>query len=85
VLRRIFGPKREEVIGGWRRLHNEEPHNFYASPNVISVVKSRRVRWVGHVARMGTMRNAYKMLVGIPERRRPFGTPSLALDGKIIL
>jgi hypothetical protein len=83
VLRRIFGPKREEVTGGWRRLHNEEPHNFYASPNVISVVKSRRVRCVGHVARMGTMRNAYKILVGIPERRRPFGRPSFRWEDNI--
>jgi hypothetical protein len=53
VLRRLFGPKREEVAGDWRRLHNEELRNLYASPNVIRVIKSRRVRWVGHVARMG--------------------------------
>jgi hypothetical protein len=57
VLRRIFGPKREEVAGGWRRLHNEKLHNLYASPNVITVIKSRRVRRAGHVARMGNIRN----------------------------
>jgi hypothetical protein len=57
VLRRIFGPKREEVAGGWRRLHNEELHNLYGSPNIIRVIKSRRMRWAGNVARMGEMRN----------------------------
>jgi hypothetical protein len=62
VLRRMFGPKREEVVGGWRRQHNEELHNLYASPNVIRVIKSRRMIW-GHVARMGDMRNAYRILV----------------------
>jgi hypothetical protein len=53
VLRRIFGPKREEMKGGWRRLHTEALHDLYASPNIITVIKSRRMRWVGHVARMG--------------------------------
>jgi hypothetical protein len=53
VLRRVLGPKREEVVGGWRRLHNEEIHNLYASPNIIRVIKSRRMRWAGHVAHMG--------------------------------
>jgi hypothetical protein len=57
-VRRIFGPMREEVVGDWRRLHNEHLHNLYTSPN-ISVVESRRMRWVGHVARMGEMKNAY--------------------------
>jgi hypothetical protein len=57
VLRRIFGPKREEVAGGWRRLHNEEPHNLYTSPNIIRVIKPSRMRWAGHAARMGEMRN----------------------------
>jgi hypothetical protein len=71
VLRRIFGPKREEVVGGWRRLRNEELHNVYASPNIIiRVTKSRRMRRAGHVARMGAMRNAYSILVG--KGRRPF-------------
>jgi hypothetical protein len=59
VLRRMFVPKREEVVGDWRRLHNEELHNLYASPNVISVIKPWRLRLTGYVARMGTMRNAY--------------------------
>jgi hypothetical protein len=63
VLRRIFGTKREEVAGDWRRLHNEELHNLYASPNLIWTIK-RRMRWAGHVARMGYVRNACKILVG---------------------
>jgi hypothetical protein len=71
VLRRIFGSKREEVAEGWRRLHNEELHNLYASPNTISVIKLSRMRWVWHVARMGKKRNAYKILVGKPEGKRP--------------
>jgi hypothetical protein len=57
VLRKIFGPKREEVAGGWRTLHNEELRNLYASPNIIRIIKSRRVRWTGHAARMGEMGN----------------------------
>jgi hypothetical protein len=69
VLRRIFGPKRKEVTGDWRRLHNEELHNLYASPNIIYEIKSRRMRWIEHVARMGGMRNAYRILVSKPERR----------------
>jgi hypothetical protein len=73
VLWRIFGPKREKVVGGWRRLHNEELHNLYALPNIIRVIKSRRMRCVEDVARMGTMRNAHKILVGKPEGRRPLG------------
>jgi hypothetical protein len=68
VLRRIFGPKKEEVAGGWRRLHNEELHNLYTSPNIIRVIKSRRVRWAGPVARMREMRNSYRILVRKPER-----------------
>jgi hypothetical protein len=63
VLRRIFGPKKEEVAGGWRRLHNEELHNLYASPNIIRVIKSR-MRWAGHVERLGEMRNLDPILVG---------------------
>jgi hypothetical protein len=59
VLRRIFGPKRDDVTGDWRKLHNEELHNLYSSPNTISMIKSRRMRWAGHVARMGETRNAY--------------------------
>jgi hypothetical protein len=64
VLRRIFGPKREEVAGGWRKLHNEKLHNLCPSTNIIRVIKSRRMRCAGHVARMGQMRNAYNILVG---------------------
>jgi hypothetical protein len=75
VLRKIFGPKREEVAGDWRRLHNEELHNLYASPHIVTVIKSRRIRWSGHVALMGDMRNAYNILVGKPERKRPPGRP----------
>jgi hypothetical protein len=66
VLRRIFGPQREEVTGERRKLHNEELHNLYSSTNIIRQIKSRRMRWVGHVARMGQERKLYKMLVGKP-------------------
>jgi hypothetical protein len=75
VLRRIFGPKRDEVTGGWRKLHNEELHNLYASPSIIRMLKSRRMRWAGHVTRMGEKRNAYRILVGNPEGKRPLGRP----------
>jgi hypothetical protein len=73
ILRRIFGPKREEVAGGWRRLHNEELHNLYASPNIIRAMKSKRMRWTGHVTCMGDTKNTYKILVGKPEGKRPLG------------
>jgi hypothetical protein len=69
VLRRIFEPRRDEVTGDWRKLHNEELHNLYSLPNIM--IKSRRMRWAGHVARMGETRNAYKILVGNPEGKRP--------------
>jgi hypothetical protein len=62
VLRRIFGPKRDEVMGGWRKLHNEELHNLYSSPSIIRMIKSRRLRRAGHVARIGEKRNAYRIL-----------------------
>jgi hypothetical protein len=75
ALRRIFEPKRDEVIGGWRKLHNEELHNMYSSPSIIRMIKSRRMRWAGHVARMRTKRNAYRILVGNPEGKRPLGRP----------
>jgi hypothetical protein len=64
VQRKIFGPKREEVAGGWRRLHNEELHNLYASPMIIRAIKSRRMRWAGHIARTIYVRSTYKILVG---------------------
>jgi hypothetical protein len=67
VLRRIFGPKGDEVTGDWRKLLNEELHNLYSSPNIIRMIKSRRMRWAGHVARIGEKRNAYGILVGKPE------------------
>jgi hypothetical protein len=75
ILRRIFGPKREEVARGWRRLHNEELHSLYISPNVIRVIKSRSMRWVGYVAHMREMRNAYSILVRKPKEKRPLGRP----------
>jgi hypothetical protein len=75
VLMRIFGPKRNEVTGGWRKLHNEELRNFYCSPSIIRMRRSRRMRWEGHVARMGKKRNAYRLLVGKPEGKRPPGRP----------
>jgi hypothetical protein len=75
VLRRIFGPKRDEVTGEWRRLHNKELYALYSSPNIIRMIKSRRLRWAGHVARMGERRDAYRALVGKPEGRRPLGRP----------
>jgi len=64
VLRRIFGPRRDEVTGEWRRLHNEELNDLYSSPNIVRVMKSRRMRWAGHVARMGEERGVYRVLVG---------------------
>jgi hypothetical protein len=75
LLRRIFGPKRYEVTGGWRKLHNEELHNLYSAPSIIRMIKSRRMRWAGHVARNGENRNAYRILVGNPEGKRPLGRP----------
>jgi hypothetical protein len=75
VLRRIFGPKRDEVTGECRKLHNEKLHNLYSSPDIIRQVKSRRMRWAGHVARMGEERKVYKILVGKPEGKRALGRP----------
>jgi hypothetical protein len=66
-LRRIFGPKRDEVTGGWRNMHNEELHNLYSSPSIIRMMKSRRIRWAGHIAPMGEKRNLYRILVGNPK------------------
>jgi hypothetical protein len=75
VLRRIFGPKRDAVTGEWRKLHNEELHILYSSPNIIRQFKSRRMRWEGHVARMGEERLVYRVLVGKPEGKRSLGRP----------
>jgi hypothetical protein len=75
VLRRIFGPKRDKLTGEWRRLHSEELNDLYSSPNVVRMVKSRRMRWAGHVAGMGEGRGACRILVGTPDKRRPSGRP----------
>jgi hypothetical protein len=75
VLRKIFGPKRDEVIRDWKKLHNEGLHNLYCSPSIIIMIKSRRMRWAGHVARMGEKNNAYRILVGTPEGKRPLRRP----------
>ena len=83
VLRRIFGTRRDEVTGEWRRLHNEELNELYSSPNIVRVIKSRRMRWAGHVTRMGEERGVYMVLVGKPEGKRHWG--GLGVDGWIIL
>jgi hypothetical protein len=75
VLRRIFEPKRDEVTGEWRKLHNEELHDLYSLPSIIRIMKVRWTRWAGHVARTGEKMNAYRLLVGKPEGRRPLGRP----------
>jgi hypothetical protein len=75
VLMRIFGPERDEVTGDWRKLHNEELHNFDPSPNRIRMMKSRKMKWAGHVARMGEKSNAYRILVGKPEGKKPLQRP----------
>jgi hypothetical protein len=75
VLSRIFGTRRNEVMGECRRLHNEELNDLYTSPNIVRVIKSRRMKWVGHVARKGEERGMYRFLVGKPEGRRPLGRP----------
>ena len=73
--REVFAPRRDEVTGEWRRLHNEELNDLYCSHNIVRVIKSRRMRWAGHVARMGEERGVYRALVGKPEGRRPLGIP----------
>ena len=72
VLRRVFGPKREEVTGEWRKVHNEELSDLYSLPKIVRVVKSRIMRWVGHVLRMGEGRGVHRVLVGKPEGKRPY-------------
>jgi hypothetical protein len=81
ALRRIFGPKREEVARGWRRLHKEEVHNVYCPPNI----NSRRKKWTGHVARVGEVRNAYVILVGKAEEKRPLGKSRRGWEDDIIM
>jgi hypothetical protein len=84
VLRRIFGPKRDEVTGEWRKLHDEELRDLYSLPSIIRIIKSRRMRWAGHVARMGEKMNAYRLLTGKREGKRPLGRPRY-VGGWIIL
>jgi hypothetical protein len=83
VLRRVFGPKKDEVTGEWKKLHNEELRDLYSLPNIVRVVKSRRMRWAWHVARMGEGRGVYRVLVGKPEGRRPFGRPRRRWENNI--
>jgi hypothetical protein len=83
VLRRVFGPKADEVTGEWRKLHNEELNDLYSLPNIVRVVKSRRMRWAGHVARMGEERGVHCVLVGKPEGKRPLGRPRRRLEDNI--
>jgi len=75
LLRRIFDPRRDEVTGEWRRLHNEELNDLYCSPNTVWVIKSRRMRWAGHVTRMGEESGVYRVLVGKPQGKKPLGRP----------
>jgi hypothetical protein len=75
VLRRILGPKKDEVMGGWRKLHNKELHDLYSLPYIIRITKQRRMRWAGHVAQMGERIGVYRLLVGKPEGKRPVGGP----------
>ena len=83
VLRRIFGPKRDGVTGEWRKLHNEEPNSLYSSPNIVRVVKSRRMGWAGHVARMEEGRGVHKVLMGKPEGKRSLGRPRRIWENNI--
>ena len=83
VLKRISGPKRGGVTGEWRKLHNEELNDLYSSPNIVWVIKTRRMRWVGHVARTVEGRGVYKVLVGKPEGKRPLGRPRRRLEDNI--
>ena len=83
VLKKIFGGKKDEITGEWRKLHNAELHALYSSPNIIRNLKSRQLRWAEHVARMEQSRNAYRVLVGKPEGKRPLG--GQGVDGRTIL
>jgi hypothetical protein len=83
VLRRIFGSNRDEVTVEWRKLHNEELNDLYSSPSIVWMIKSRRMRWVGHVASMRDRRGVYRVLVGKPEGKRPLGRPRLRWEDNI--
>jgi hypothetical protein len=83
VVRRVFGPKSDEVTGEWRKLHNEEFHDLYCSPNIVRVIKSRRMKWVGHVAHMSEGRGVCRVLVRKPEGKRPLGRPRRRWEGNI--
>ena len=83
VLRRVFGPKRDEVTVEWRKLHKEDLSDLYSLPNIVRVVKSRRIRWAGHVALMGERRGVYWVLLGIPEGKRPLGRPRYRWEDNI--
>jgi hypothetical protein len=83
VLRRVFGSKRDEVAGEWKKLHNEELNDLHPSPNVVRVIISRRIKWVEHVARMRERRDVYRVLVGEPEGKRPLGRPSRRWEDNI--
>ena len=83
VLRRVFGPKRDEVIGEWRKLHNEELSDLYSLPNIVRVVKSRRMKWAGHTECMGEKRGIYRVLVGKPVGKRPLGRPRRRWEDKL--
>jgi hypothetical protein len=83
VLRTIFGPKRDEVTKGLIKLHNEELHSLYSAPHIIRMIRSRRMRWAGHVGRMGEMRNAHEILIGKPEGNRPLGRPKRRWEDNI--
>ena len=85
MLRRVFGSKRDEVTGEWRKLHNEELRDLYSLPNIVRVVKSKRMRWVGRVARMGERRGVHRVLVGKPEGKRPLGRPRRKWEDNIKL
>jgi len=83
MLRRIFGPKRDEVTRGCRKLHYEELNDLYSSPSIVRVIKSRRMRWAGHVVRMRERRDVYRVFVGKPEKKRPLGRPTCRLVDNI--
>ena len=85
VLRKVFGPKRDDVTGEWRKLHNEEPGELYSLPNIVRVVRSRRMRWARHVARMGEGRDVHSVLVGKPEGKRPLGRPRRRWEDNITM